>query len=346
MIRYERLDIEKILRKYNVRNISRRGDEIQFSCPFPEHIHGDRNPSSAINSTTGQYHCFSCGRKGSLVNFIADMEAVPLSRANRWLEETAGEEINKEGSLRKLVDALMKKDEPDERRDKWIIPDNYIGNFAVDWFKASEAFKEGRLPRGLSLPFKRGFTPKTLLTFQIGFDSLTERLSIPVRDSLGRLVGFKGRATNPNEMPRYKSLGDKKGSNYGFPTCKVHKYVFGLYASGPDIIIVEGEFDVMWLWQNGIKNAVALGGSNPSKEQIAQIREMAESVTLMLDPDEAGTKAERQLVKNLVGYVPVRIAFLEGSDPADTKPEDLHRILSQTQYALTNKIDHIIKKEF
>lgn len=337
MIKYERLDIEKILQKYNVRNISKRGDEIQFSCPFPEHAHGDRNPSSSINTENGKYNCFSCGRKGTLVNFIADIEGVSWTVANRWMEDSYGEEINKDNTLKKLIQSLTREKKP-ERKKEVVISDKHIAAFSVDWDKAYEAYKEKRLPKKLAFPFKRHFRPETLHCFQIGYDTRTDRITIPIKNLAGELVGFKGRASSSTDLPRYKALGDKRGSRYGFPTCKVHKYVWGLNSADPDVIIVEGEFDAIWLRQNGWKGAIAIGGSNPSSEQITAIKSFCQSALLLLDPDEAGRKAERQLVRSLLGYVPVRIARLVDSDPNETEPQELKQIITSAESALIQKI--------
>ena len=334
MIRYEKLDIPKLLAKYNVRNITSRGEEVQFSCPFPEHTRGDRNPSSSINKATGKYHCFSCGRSGTVANFLADIENVPLATAKNWLEQSVGSSLNKENSALKYVRSLFNK-EKDVAPGEVILDERILTEFSVDW---PRVFTADKPPRELRYAIKRGFTQETLTTYEVGWDKHSRRLTIPIRNLDGALVGIKGRAVDVNAKPKYKSIGDKKGVYYGFPTCKIHNYVWGIDTSGPYLIIVEGEFDAMWLRQNGFPGAVALGGSDLSDYQTKLIKKVAESVVVLADSDLAGDKMERQLTRNLLGFVPVRIADLIDGDPASTEPNTLKELIDKAPGALTSKV--------
>jgi len=324
-------DIVKILEHYSINNIRIIGDEVSFSCPFPEHPFGDRNPSSSIN-TKGFWHCFGCGRSGTIVNLISELENIPEAVAYRWLTDSLSEKLQLHYSAREYLA------KPKEKDVENIIPDEFLSNFKVDWDKVEKFYDSGY--RGiLSYPFKRGLRKEILKEFNIGYDTKSERLIFPIKNSSGKLVGFKGRATSSKDKPKYKSIGDKTSTYYGFPNCKIHNYVYGLYNANSDVIIVEGEIDVLWLRQNGI-NAIGLGGSVFSEKQKQAILSHCTSATLLLDRDSAGEKVERKILKNLVTYMPVRVARLEKGDPAGNTKNDIKNAIQNTEY----KLKELIKK--
>src|SRR5690606_8447612 len=101
-----------ILEFHGIRNIREATEEINFSCPFPEHKFGDRNPSSFINKKTGQYQCFSCGRHGSLISFIAEYEEISYSEAqsNLAVSKTLYKSKKLSDALRSALNKKPQKD--------------------------------------------------------------------------------------------------------------------------------------------------------------------------------------------------------------------------------------------
>lgn len=223
------------------------------------------------------------------------------------------------------------------------LPEEIVETFYVDWEKAYAAYQDGHLPKRLAHPFKKyGITPHTLREYGIGFDPHSKRISIPIRDYQGNLVGFKGRATHPLDEPKYLSLGDKGGSIfYGFPTYNKGDYVFGLNNAGVNLIVVEGEFDAISLRQRGFPGAVSIGGSSPSTTQIRLIKKVCQRVTLLLDPDKAGKKATGMLINDLVEWIPVEVAVLTKNDPAASSTQEITDALEQAESPLKTKIRRI-----
>jgi DNA primase len=330
-IDFSQINVEEILEYFSVRNIRPVGDEVQFSCPFPEHARGDRNPSSSINRKNGKWHCFGCGRSGTLISFVAEYEKVAPSQVTKWLRGEYGLQAR---TLVSEFDSILNTVSANyvER----ILPEQVLELFRVDWHRCYEAYLSKDLPRRLSILFERSFSPDTLSFYNFGYDKRTNRITIPVRNLEGSLVGFKGRSTSYRDRPKYLSIGDKGETvYYGFPTVKVTNYVYLIgSASDEHGIIVEGELDAIRLREYGYKGSVALGGSNPSKAQIQQIKNRFSSITLLLDPDEAGDKEHRKLNDSLLHYMPVRIAELSESDPADTPKEQIDQIIKQAQTKL------------
>jgi len=120
--------------------------------------------------------------------------------------------------------------------------------------------------------------------FEIGFDLQTERITIPIRDEMGNLVGVKGRLylQEPTEfLPKYVYL----------ERCPKTQILFGLHHAYESIkrkkavIVCESEKGVMQLWSKDIKNAVSIGGHTFSKTQIEKISRLNCRVIVAFDKD-------------------------------------------------------------
>lgn len=106
----------------------------------------------------------------------------------------------------------------------------------------------------------------TQTEFEIGYHIASDRITIPIRDEMGRLVGVKGRrawAEIDEYNPKYIYLHQ----------CAKSRICYGLYKTLPyikeknEIIVCESEKGVMQLWSYGYKNAVAIGGHSISQQQ-------------------------------------------------------------------------------
>jgi DNA primase len=333
----QNIDVRKILDYYSVKNISSYGDEINFSCPFPEHHRGDQRPSSYINSESYKYNCFGCDREGSIVTFVAELEDMELKEAEQFLfsDGFIGEYLEQNSLQEYLLSIVNKK--PEQIK---TVNENALKLFEVDWDKAWQAYIKMTLPKSLRQLFNRNFKPQTLRGFDIGYDIVSNRITIPCRNISGDIVGFKGRSVNPSQRPKYLNLGDREEKMfYGFGPYKVGNYVWGLDSADENGIIVEGELDAIWLRQNGYYGAVSLGGSNPTKKQISQMGSVFSSAVLLLDPDQAGEKAARNLKDALIKYFPVRIAScFEGKDPQQHNPQQLHKVIHEAKTTLIKEI--------
>jgi DNA primase len=144
---------------------------------------------------------------------------------------------------------------------------------------------------------ERGVALDAIQTFGIGYYDLSnysefyDRMMFPIRSQYGDVLAFQGRAMGGQE-PKYKhNTGDWKS-----------KVVYGLYENGQRIVaqdfvvVVEGPFDVIALWQGGIP-AVALLGTAVHLEQLLQIRRYTREVKVWTDNDSAGMKARENLKK-------------------------------------------------
>jgi DNA primase len=337
----EDYDVVEILNAIGVERVSEKGDEVNFSCPQDYHSRGDRNPSANINKKTLAYHCFSCKSKGNLFTLVADVEGVSVAVAIKWLQDKyyLGDITeDQQRSAKQIIENMLnKKDQPDEL-PKWISEDA-LNNFGVDWDKAYEAYRNGTLNNGLERPFEKyDLTVDTVKQFQLGYDKISKRITIPIRDSKSNLVSIKGRSCSNDDPPKYLGLGDKDGKTvYGFPRINNKSLVFGLDTATPDLIICEGEFDAMSLRQKGFGGAVAAGTCDVTEEQVKELIKKGEKAIILFDPDDAGISGAEKVSHLLLPSMPVRIGRLDKNDPATTIQKELEDILSKSEIPKVTK---------
>jgi DNA primase len=294
------VDVEDFLNSMQIEKWRRASaDEIIYSCPFPGHSHSDDTPSAYMNtgekdpSKTTSWKCHGCGRQGTALLFYAQVENVSKQEARRVLKAQYAPHYRapKGGSIAAELDQRFA--EPTRLRERAeknpvIAYAEYERRFAVDWDESAQS----PAPECRYLP-DRGFEPDTLTAWDIGYDDLSHRLTIPIHNHLGEIVGIKGRAWRGAVKPKYKILGDKgKSSSYGWPVYEKSRVVFGLHRCYRDepLVLVEGELDVIALYQHGII-AVATGSAHLSPVQQRLIRDHADEVIVWFDEGTAGEQA-------------------------------------------------------
>jgi len=292
-------DVEVIdfLENCDIANISQStADEVIFSCPFTGHTHGDNTPSAYMNDgskdpdLTTLWKCFGCGRSGNAISFLAEFDGTSYQTARLALKEhyAPGFKAPKYGSIAREFEARHKAAKERHVEPQVTVLDPRIAErFDVDWGHYAESYDSYPDVRYM---LDRGFTPATLEEWGIGYDYDSKRITIPVCDPQGNLIGFKGRAWKRNARPKYLVLGDKgKRQRYGFQTYDKSLVVFGLDKWGEveTYVLVEGELDVISLWVMDIP-AICVGGSSMSVAQAKLIRQYCDEVTLFFDNDVAG----------------------------------------------------------
>jgi DNA primase len=317
-----KVDVADFLSSLQVRNVTDEGEEFRFSCPFPGHANGDETASAYMNRETTAFYCHGCKSAGNAVHFLAKLDGLTPLMAARFIRQRYGMGFQEpDGGLVRELEAIWT---PDEHTS--CVGANQPIRYQMD-----------PLPEGpLNYMLERGFTKATLEAWEVGYDKISDRVAIPVRDENGELIGFKGRAWRSDHQPKYLVLGDRPGkrARYGFSTYEVSRVVFGLHAAmtkhdschRKSLVIVEGELNVLALSQvrdaQEFPSAVAVG-SNFSGVQRRLVLAWADEVVVYTDNDPAGWAAAAKLVEQLGGYVPSRIALAPpGQDPAEHLPSD------------------------
>lgn len=301
------IDVLEFLTELEIRNISEETEtEIRFSCPFPGHLTGDTNPSAYMNRESTAWFCHGCKRKGNALTFVSDLHNLSNPTALRFLRQRWGGEFKPpETTLEgEILEYFLQQGKPTAEPINYTLQDKVLSDFGIN-------------PMALGYMLKRGFTSDPLLKFEIGFDELSRRITIPIFDEVGQLVGFKGRAIDPDNLPKYKVLG---GSKYGFPRYHTGMVVFGINyvpEAHKDAILVEGELNVVAMHQLGFFNAIALGGSTFTETHARKIIERFETITLLLDSDQAGVAGTLKAAEALEQFMTVKVAPEHDYDPAD-----------------------------
>jgi DNA primase len=180
---------------------------------------------------------------------------------------------------------------------------------------------------------ERGLTPETVAEFGLGFcnkGSMTGRVVIPIHNADSQLVAYVGRwpGTPSGDTSKYRLPPGFKKSLELFNLHRAMKA-----DSGQPLIVVEGFFDCMKLWQHGIKRVVALMGSTLSPAQAELIDRNTNSddrIILMLDEDDAGRAGCEQALQCLAPKAFVK-AFRfpkEGQQPDQLTAEEIHELFT------------------
>jgi len=268
--------------------------------------HDDKNPSLTVSDEKGFVFCHACREGGDAIHFIQKKfglsfrEACERIAANNniqviYIEENDQYNAEKKEELRRMLEAVK------------IAQDNYRSDLrasalAVDFLKS------------------RGIRPETSRDFGLGYNQAENRLTIPIKNYKGEIVGFTGRAIG-DEKPKYKNTENNIIFNKSDLVFNEYDASDWVRKSG-ECIFVEGHIDVISMWQAGIKNVVAIQGTaSPSERIITRLKRKANRFVLCMDTDEAGEKAVGLFLNSikdqaLSGEIDIKIASIpKGKDP-------------------------------
>lgn len=327
------IDVEDFLDCLEVRNVvSATEKEFKFSCPYPAHAKGDESPSCYMNKATTAFMCHSCHAHGNAVSFTADILQVSPLAATRLLKERYSPQgIDPDSRCR--VEELQKMRAnriKSPKKEMSVYSDDLLKNFEVDWIWHFAEYKQGFGSAWAHYMFDRGFTMPMLHKWQFGYSHERNRITLPVYDEEMRLVGIKARAWQPNTKQKYLNLKDER---LGLEPYLKNDVVFGLGQArlhgGNDYIIVEGEYNVVFMTHYGYVNTIALNGSYFGERQIALIKRYASSVTLFFDSDRAGKDATEAVAEELGPFMPVFICPDHYGDPAEMHARSISDCLAE-----------------
>jgi DNA primase len=245
---FSRIDAFDFLEQLGIEVHSSPGaEEIAICCPF----HGESRPSCHMNSRTTAFRCKACPARGNAVHFLAMLEKMSLQEAAYHIKKQYDNTFRepKGGALAEFNATVSEKPRiviPTE-----VVLDESIGKrfhpISDDGFRY--------------LTEERGLTEKTIRELQLGWDNWSNRVTFPIRNTKGDLLGFKGRDIYGTHPAKYKVLGDGRNwSVYGFAMHDTSRSFYGAEdLPSETVIVVEGELDRAALYQMGY-TSVALGG--------------------------------------------------------------------------------------
>ena len=289
-----------------------KGGSYWGCCPF----HNEKTPSFHVLQDKQFYHCFGCKKGGGVINFIMEIENLSYPDAIRFLAKRVNMEVPEDREsadadrLRKRLLALN-RDAARWYYDVLQSPDGaavraYLDKRAISR-KIAVRFGMGASPDSWDALLRtmtgRGYTKQELLTAGLivanksgGFyDKFRNRLMLPVIDVRGDVVGFGSRVID-NSEPKYMNTTDT-------PTYSKRRVLYGLNLAKktkrPNIILCEGNLDVVTLHQAGFDNAVASMGTALTVEQTRLLSRFTKELVLCYDNDNAGQLATQRALELL-----------------------------------------------
>jgi DNA primase len=320
---------------------------LQGLCPF----HDERTPSFGIDPVEKLYHCFGCGVGGDVFTYVMETEGLDFGAALEWLADRYGVQLEREAED-------PREAERRQRRDRLLaLLERTAAYYVRVLWESGEAAPARQYLAG------RGLAEATLREFRVGFapgaydrvvaasrragyseaellagglaqqrrdgrgviDRFRGRITFPMCDERGRVLGFGARALRPDDRPKYLNSSDNDVFHKG-------RQVYGAdlaraaAARAGRVVLVEGYTDAIALRQAGVAEVVGSMGTALTDRQVDALRRLAPTVLFCQDPDaagqeavERGTSAVRALNERSRGRgLDFRIVRLpSGEDPAD-----------------------------
>lgn len=268
-------------------------DSVMVRCPF----HGggnEKTPSLSISLSKPIWFCHGCHTSGHLSQLLRttglSREAIdvllPKNQERTFVKQTLGMKILKTNR--------------DLFRGPYILDEGLLDNYRL-------------CPTSL---IQAGFKQSTLRHFEVGYDTRNIRITYPLRNIYGDLVGVSGRAGMEGIEPRYKVYDKelKERTDYNIPpeysmeavksSVLWHGHIvrplfFPKTHTSEFMVITEGFKACMWTWQMGYVDTVALVGSYLTDHHCELIARVVPKVVLFLDNNEAGWKGTKQAIQKL-----------------------------------------------
>lgn len=321
--------IEDVIKKYLP--IQKIGENYRCKCPF----HHDSDPSLVISPKLGIFKCFGsgCGETGNAASFISKFEDIPYPLALAQLAETIGRPDLAPKAANQQFNSVFEMNEFALSLYQNILftKDDISSN-------ARMALRERRITQETAKLFQLGYSPNswTWLVDQHLDNTLLEKSNLILKTDAGhyrdyfknriifpifyrkRLIGFTGRTLGVSQkIPKY--LNSKDSDWF-----KKSKLLYGWAQNAQairkqkEIVITEGQFDVLQLHQRGIQNAVAVSGSYFGADQANLFQKSVNRAIIMSDGDKAGIEAVIRIGEHLLERnIDCHIIHVEGKDPDD-----------------------------
>lgn len=305
--------------------------EMRCHCPF----HDDETPSMSVNTEKNVFTCHaaSCGEKGNILEFVATMEDLEgdLRTAAGKLAEicdialAAPKADGQKGKAKRRAGQPHDKKgrsvpEKSEKRAAKPARSHFLDDGPEIGTKPEPLTFELSLDPGHPYGRKRGLSDWQVETFGMGYCSrgtMKGRWCIPIHDEHGQLVAYIGRWIEddlPDGEPRWKL---PKGFDKSQVLFNLHRLI---EKQAGDFVLVEGVFDAVRLWEDGI-NAVALLGSSISEAHVVLLKEQP-FMTGYVALDGGATEAQDKVVAQVARHWFARSLILpDGQDPASVEYE-------------------------
>ncbi|WP_253452895.1 DNA primase [Enterococcus faecalis] len=326
--------IEEVRHRTNIVDIigqyvqlKKSGKNYMGLCPF----HEERSPSFSVAEDKQIFHCFGCGKGGTVFNFLQEIEGISFPESVKRVADLEHLSVDFDWSEPREV-----ADTPENQQRRSLLQLHS---------KAAELYHHILVNTKIGEPalnylLERGLTQELIETFQIGFapqkrdflsqvfkneqldetlfepsglfvqrdngtflDRFYQRIMFPINDPQGNVIAFSGRLLKTadfpgDEIPKYlnspeTTLFNKRETLFNFD--KARKEI----RKENTVLLFEGFMDVIAAWQSGVKSGVASMGTSLTNEQIRRLERVAKEVVICYDGDNAGVQATNRAIQLL-----------------------------------------------
>ena len=337
--------------------LKQSGSSYRALCPF----HSEKSPSFFVNPQLQRYRCFGCGARGDVLEFLQQYEGMSFYEALQFLADETGVELKQ-----------FSKSRDDETREKiqeilaasikyyhYLLTDHSAGEVARTYLKnrgvvssSIELFSLGyALPAwdGLLnyLSHKKKFDPELILKSGMVirnstgryYDRFRGRVMFPLRNHRGQVAGFSGRLIETKKEQGKEKIQQPKYINtpetmvyHKASTLFGYSELFQQIRKKKEVIVCEGEFDVISSHQAHVSHIVAIKGSALTAQQAKLLERTVEKVIITLDSDEAGIKATKRAIQ------------VVSETNLDLRVIDLSTVVDEAGEEKAQDVDDLVKK--
>ncbi|EOI00399.1 DNA primase [Enterococcus moraviensis ATCC BAA-383] len=349
--------IEEVRQRTNIVDVvgqyvqlKKSGKNYMGLCPF----HEERSPSFSVAEDKQIFHCFGCGKGGTVFNFLQEIEGINFPESVRRVAEleqipvnidwvsTTDSDSTENLQNRKLIELHKKAADLYHH----VLMNTQIGEPALNYLlergltkELIETFKIGFAPQKrdfLTQVFQNEEVAETLSKESGLFiqrdngeflDRFYQRVMFPINDDRGNVIAFSGRLLKTDDfpgddMPKYLNspetvLFNKRDTLFNFD--KARKEI----RKENTVFLFEGFMDVIAAWQAGITSGVASMGTSLTNEQIRKLERVAKELVVCYDGDSAGVEATNRAISLLSEHSRFQLSIV--SIPEKLDPDEYLR---------------------
>ncbi len=306
-----KLEITEVVGQYLP--LKQAGRNLKAPCPF----HQEKSASFMVSPERGIYHCFGCGEGGDIFSFVMKMEGLEFREALEKLARQAGVELKaRKGESAELNRRRARMLEAHELAVKYFQASLMQNPKALEYVTKARKLKRetvkdfqiGYAPESWNaltdFLTKKGFTFQELLEAGLAgqkqgrstiYDLFRGRVMFTICDRDGRPIGFTGRVLD-DALPKYLNtpqtpLYDKSSAIFGLHLARE------AIRTANEVVLVEGNMDVIASHQAGVKQVVAASGTALTMEQLRALSKITKNIKLAFDADRAGVAATERAIE-------------------------------------------------
>ena len=344
-----KLNIEDVIGEYV--QLKRAGRNFKGLSPFS----GEKSPSFFVSPEKNIWHDFSSNKGGDVFSFVMEAEGLDFRQALEHLARKAGVDLSlyEDKNSQQLAARKKKLFKANDLAAKYYQQSMLNNKAAIDYIfkkrglskQVVQDFRIGYAPdTGNALVntlIKRDFSKKELadagLTNRYGGDMFRGRMTVPLMDAAGQVIGFTGRILQdvPN-APKYLNtpatlLYDKSRHIFGLSQAKEAIRTKGY------VVAVEGNLDVISSHQAGVKQTVATAGTAMTEHHLRALKRLTTDVRLAYDGDKAGIAATERAI-GLASPMGIDLTIISLPDGA----KDPDELIKQDKTAWQRAIDEAV----